>query len=245
MPLVPLSASVGNGAANNATDVKLVKARLKQLGFSWVSDDVAITPEDIEVIRLFQAVKNGHSVVQQPVNDGRIDVGGGAHQWLQAANAPHWLLVREWSSRQGFVKAIDGDEHDYGVNWLADTIVAASARYRDVHLFASPNAALVTVNDISLPFGGPTDDHAGHETGLMCDVKLPRTNGQTGGITYQDPTYDQSATRAMIEAFNRQPHVSKVYFNDPVLIAENLCESMAGHDNHVHFQITPPQRMNP
>ncbi len=79
----------------------------------------------------------------------------------------------------------------------------------------------------------------------MCDVKLPRTDGLAGGITYEDPPYDQAATRAILKAFKAQPLVTKLFFNDPVLIAEGLCEMQDAHDNHVHAQISPPQRMAP
>ena len=80
MPLVPITNSVGDGAANSASDLQLVRSRLRELGFSWVSSDATISPVDVAVIRLFQAIKNGHSIVQQPANDGRIDVGGPTHQ---------------------------------------------------------------------------------------------------------------------------------------------------------------------
>ncbi len=67
--------------------------------------------------------------------------------------------LREWSPKQAFVKAIDGNDHDYGVNWLFDTIVAAAALYRVDHLATSPNACLITVNDASLPHGAPPHLH--------------------------------------------------------------------------------------
>jgi hypothetical protein len=43
--------------------------------------------------------------------------------------------------------------------------------------------------------------------------------------------------------FRAQPLVSRVYFNDAVLIGEGLCAQARGHDDHVHFQINPPARI--
>jgi hypothetical protein len=53
--------------------------------------------------------------------------------------------------------------------------------------------------DISLPHGGDTPHHQGHETGLMCDVFLPRRDGGFGGIDFMmKAKYDQKATRALL-----------------------------------------------
>jgi hypothetical protein len=106
----------------------------------------------------------------------------------------------------------------------------------------------------------------GHETGLDCDFRLPRkssTRGQSiaGEITWckKDQAgkittdsdgnpilhddYDRDAMRAMLQALTAQPLYDKIFFNDPVLIQEGLCSQLGGHDDHVHFQIKPPERL--
>jgi hypothetical protein len=146
----------------------------------------------------------------------------------------------------GFVNievADPADKHDFGTDWLATTISGAGATYRTAHVLTNPLAAVITVNDASLPEGGDTPDHQGHETGLSCDLRLPRTDGTApGNTTFQSATYDRDAARAMIRAFRDQPLFSLAFFNDPVLIGEGLCSTQAGHDDHIHIQIKPPPR---
>ncbi|MFO0210376.1 MAG: muramidase (flagellum-specific), partial [Pseudanabaena sp.] len=84
--------------------------------------------------------------------------------------------------------------------------------------------------------------HAGHETGLMCDVLLPRKDGDFGGITWFRAEYDQRATRALIKSIRKNKLVRSVLFNDPALIDEGICSFASGHDNHIHFEIDPPVR---
>jgi hypothetical protein len=208
-------------------------------------DEAAIT-----AIRLFQAIKNGLHRVEHPQNDGRIDPGGSTHRWLEALNAPRWQVMPRGSREAGFLNyelLDETDQHDYGTSWMAETIVAAGAAYRDAYLAAHPAAALLTINDVSLPHGGNTPDHATHETGLDCDCRLPRTDGTSGGITWnlrgtkqQNPLYDREAARAMLRVIQRQPLWHRTLFNDPVLIAEGLCIAAPGHDDHIHFEVRPP-----
>ncbi len=250
-----LQASVGQGGVNNASDVRTLKARLHELGFDWIPLDAVMDNDTIRAIRLFQAIKNGHHRVNQPANDGRIDIPGDTYRWLQAVNTPRWQLMPVGSRDEGFfnVERLDaGDQHDWGTNWMAETIVGSGATYRNNYLQTHANAALLTINDVSLTEGGDTPDHAGHETGLDCDCRLPRTDGTApGNTTWNDPgtnnvalNYDRDAARAMIQAIRGQGLVSVVRFNDPVLIGEDLCVSDATgeHDDHIHFEIQPPER---
>jgi hypothetical protein len=85
--------------------------------------------------------------------------------------------------------------------------------------------------------------HATHETGLSCDVRLPRKNGQSGGITVGQASYDRKAMRAMILAFRKQTLASRVLLSDQVLVAEGLCMAAQGHLNHAHFEVRPPARI--
>ena len=126
---------------------------------------------------------------------------------------------------------------------MAQTIEAIA---RDYHATSSGSAPF-TINDVSRPKGGYTPDHAGHHTGLMCDVLLPRTDGKSGFITWSSSNFDRNADRALIKSMRKQPLVRAVFFNDPTLTGERfegkpLCTFAKGHDNHIHFEINPPVR---
>src|SRR2546430_9100911 len=45
-----------------------------------------------------------------------------------------------------------------------------------------------------------------HQTGMCCDLRVPRTDGTApGNTTLHDPTYDRDAMRAMLGAFRAEP----------------------------------------
>lgn len=239
-----LSASVGEGGENRAEDVRALKARLTALGFDWVGSGDTIDATTIATIKLFQSIKNSRNTIG---GDGLVDVPGATYGWLQARNAPRWQEMPAGSAEQGFENyelSDTSDDHDFGTSWMADTIIAAGATYRNDYLSSHPNAALLSVNDVTKPRGGDTPDHAGHETGMACDLRLPRTGGGAGGITHTNSRYDQAAARAQLQALRAQPMMGAIFFNDPTLIAEGLCEQLAGHDNHIHFQINAPTRVD-
>lgn len=245
MPTITLSDSVGLNGANKPNDIRAVKTRLVELGFKWLQADSVMGPETIRTIQLFQAIKNGLNVVGDPRNDGRVNPGGDTHLWLQANNAPRWILMPAGSKNEGFINdelADTNDNHDFGASWLGEVIRAIGLDYKNDYLRTHPTASVIRVNDISMPRGGPTPSHASHQAGLCCDLKLPKLNGQAGGITWRELSYDQLTTRAMLEAIKRHPQASRIFFNDPALIAEGLCQAVSGHDNHVHFEIKPPVR---
>lgn len=245
MPKVIISKSVGLNGVNKSNDVIAVKKRLIEIGFDWLTADEKIGPETVDAIRLFQAIKNGFDVVKVAKNDGLVNVDGDTHRWLQAANAPHWQMMPAGSKEEGYINDEVGDtsdNHDFGTNWLADTLRDTGATYKKDFLKKNPDAALFRINDTSKPRGGDTSMHVGHETGLVCDVRLPRKDGGVGGITVTSPTYDRAAMRAIIKAFRKQKPADRVLLNDTVLINEGLCRSAAGHHNHAHIEIRPPVR---
>jgi len=230
-----LLSSVGQDANNVAADVIAVRRRLGSLGFSWVSSEKSdVDAELIACLKLVESILAGRHAVS---GDGRVDPGA---RWLVAeTNAPVWMKMP--LKGEGFVnfERMDlTDQHDYGVHWLAQAITHAGkhySRYRRKH----PRSALLTVNDVSLPRGGNTPDHAGHECGMACDLRLPRLDGQSGGITIDDDAYDRPAARAQLAAL-WDAGASRALFNDRALIAEGLCRRAKGHDNHIHFEIPPP-----
>ena len=242
---IKLTKSVGVGVVNNNKDeVKAVKQRLRDLGYNWVGnpDSITIDTGTVKAIKLFQSIIAGRSTV---AGDGRIDVGGPTHRWLQAEKAPRWVAMPPSDRSIGFVnfeRDQTNDEHDFGTDWLRNTILEIAKDYQASYRSANPNAAPFAINDISLPHGGNTPDHAGHETGLMCDVFLPRKDGKFGGIHWWDESYDRSAARSLLKSMHKHKLVRAVFFNDPQLIQEKLCTWMPGHDHHIHFEINPPVR---
>lgn len=247
-----LRASVGANGENRAADVRALQRRLRELGFDWVPENGAADGETIAAIRLFQAIKNGLQRVDLPQNDGRIDPGRDTHRWLDAPNAPRWQRLPPSAAAAGFHNAereSAGTRHEFGTDWLAETVLAAAASYQAVHRATHPSAAAFTIRHASLPRGGPTPDHRTHQTGLACDARLPRNDGTGLGVTWNlpgtsrtNPLYDRAAMRAMLQALHAQPLFRRALFNDPLLISEGLCQPAAGHDDHLHFEIGPPAR---
>ena len=241
-PIFDIKESVGKGGANKEDDVHAVKKRLIALGFDWITLDRKIDNATIDAIKLFQTIIAGHNSIS---GDGKINVGKSTHLWLQAINAPRWQTMPAGSAAEGFFnfELTDlRDKHDFGTDWAAEAIKSAGAHYRDNHLKTNAGAALLTLNDVSLEKGGNTPDHGGHEAGLACDLQLPRTDGRAGLITHSDALYDRNAARAILNALRAQPLFSKIFFNDPTLISEGLCNRLADHDDHIHFEVKPPAR---
>ncbi len=166
MPENSLSGSVGAEGANHSNDARAVRVRLRELGFSWLNESDSVNAEFTRTIRLFQGVKSGLS--SGSGLDGRIDVGRDTHLWLHAANSPRWQEIRESPGDLGWMKLFQaGDDHNFGTDWLFQTIVAAGVKYHGDHLAAHPHDSLIVVNDVSLTKGQNTPEHAGHETTLI------------------------------------------------------------------------------
>lgn len=240
-PVLNLSASVGQGGSNQQADVLAVKRRLIELGFDWLTENGQMDQATIRAIKLFQSIVAGREKVQ---GDGRIDVPGQTYSWLRAFNAPRWQLMPLGAPSQGFVnyEATDlVDKHDYGTDWLASTIEHAGAAYYRDFLSSHSGKTPITLNDASLPQGGDTPDHTGHETGLGCDLRLPYPNGQSGGDAGQ---LDLDAMRAMLTAIKATPLWKCTLFDNATLIGEGLCEWADEHKDHAHVGINPPERID-
>jgi len=241
---ITIAESVGLNGANNPHDVLKVKTRLVELGFNFITADSQVDPITVRAIKVFQAAKNGVNSLQS--SDGKVDVNGDTLKWLQAQNAPRWTRMPAGSVAEGYVNdniADLADKHDFGTSWMAETLRATGATYKALHLSTHPGAAVLHINDTSLPQGGDTPAHLGHEAGMASDIRLPRKTGSVGGITVLSGDYDRAAMRAMIKAFRAQELARRVFLNDQTLINEGLCQNAEGHDNHAHFEIKPPQRV--
>jgi hypothetical protein len=243
MPEINISGSVGQGGTNAQPDILAVKTRLADLGFP-VKPNSTMNSETIAIIKLFQSIIRGNFRV---TGDGRVDVNGPTHKFLQATNAPKWMEMPVGSDSEGFINydnlQIPKDNHDFGTNWMIETIQSAAQIYLANHRARNPDAALIQTNNLSLPRGGDTQAHATHETGLSCDIRLPRKDSRAG-TTIDDPNYDREAMRAMLKAIRGQTKygIKRIFFNDFNLIAEGLCINLPGHHNHAHIDIIPPSR---
>lgn len=246
--------SVGARGRNLAVDVMALREHLVSLGYTWAAGPSTVGPKLTAAIRLFQSIVHGIDVVGASSRiDGRVDPDGNTLRWLNAANAPRW--VRMTPSAPGLWNHDATqlhDLHDFGTSWLDTFLVGAGAEYQlwrteaDRQRSAQPGAgtkppAPLTVNDASLPEGGNTPAHVGHETGLVADLRLPNRDGSAGGISVFTPTYDRDAMRAQLQALRSQPNFDVAFLNDKVLISEGLCRPLGGHDDHVHVEIEPPR----
>lgn len=243
MSIFSLSGSVGENGGNNSADILVVKSRLADLGFPVPKDSV-INANTIATIKLFQSIIRGEVRI---LGDGRVDKDGPTHKFLQAANAPRWMEMPDGSDAEGFINhdKRQGDNHDFGTSWMIETIQAAAQLYLTNYRSRNPGAAVIQTNNLSLPKGGDTRFHTTHETGLSCDIRVPRKDGGAGTTIDDRATYDREAMRAMLKAIRGQTKygIKRIYFNDFTLITEGLCKELAGHHNHAHIDIIPPPRV--
>ncbi|GEM_PF-5557809 len=238
--ILSLSGSVGDAGKNRSEDVLTVKTKLADLGFP-VNRDSVVNLETISIIRLFQSIIQGAVII---TGDGRVDVDGPTHKFLQAKNAPQWTEMPKGSAAEGFINHDErqDDNHDYGTNWMIETIQAAAQIYLSDYLATHPGAAVIQTNNLSKRGGGVAPPHRTHQTGLSCDIRVPRTDGEAG-TTISSSDYDQDAMRAMLTAIRAQSKykIKRIFFNDLALISEGLCLHIPGHDNHAHIDISPLQ----
>lgn len=237
-----LGASVGSRGANRPSDVKLVRDRLVALGYDFAAG--SSINNLIQAILLFQSAISGATTLR---GDGRVDVGGGTQGFLEAANAPKWMRMPGQGVGFYNVEVLDqpGDSHDYGIDWMSNVIRAAGIHYELAYRKGRSEIAPMAINDVSLPKGGRTPDHAGHQSGNAGDVVLPRKGGKFGATRWTNSNYDQAATEAILRALRAQPWIDKttLYFNDPALISKGLCRRAGGHDDHIHFEVNVPPKL--
>lgn len=202
-----------------------------------LSQDGVNGPATRKALQIFQAL------VQHAGNDGVLD-------GLSDSVTPALLEVLRnfentllWSRiDQDPIAVIDwpspgGDVYDgFGSQGWASVLRAFAAE------FGGPLA----VNDISLPSGGPFVScsgqmlHETHQTGVDVDFPLPSADGSLRRLTWQDPDYDRGKMRRFLQIVNRSKIASRVWFNDPVLIAEGLCTKLQYHEDHAHVRLKAP-----
>ena len=243
---LPLSGSVGRGGDNKPEDVLAVTTRLADLGFP-VTRNSKIGDDTIPIIELFQSIIAGHvRFTDRNQPDGVIDVAQRTQKALESENVPRWMEMPKGSETEGFINIdeLQNDKHDYGTNWMVETISAAAHLYQESYRGSNPGAALIQTNNLSRFLGGNAyPPHKTHQTGLSCDIRVPRKDGKVLGTNIDSSNYDQDAMRAILKAIRNQDKygIQLIYFNDFSLITEGLCRNAPGHRNHAHIDIAPPK----
>ncbi|MEM8603114.1 MAG: peptidoglycan-binding domain-containing protein, partial [Cyanobacteria bacterium P01_H01_bin.121] len=157
-----LSSSVGWNGQNNPNDVRALKQRLSDLGYNGINVSNSIDSATIDAIRLFQSIILGFQQVTGV--DGRVDPGDSSYLWLQASNAPRWeLMPAQGEGFFNYERSDQSDNHDYGTNWMGQTLLSIGRTYQSRYRSQRPGAALFVTNNVSQPYGGDTPIHRGHE----------------------------------------------------------------------------------
>lgn len=178
-----LAAAVGAGQPNQPADVRLVQARLRELGMTWVPDTGAIgtSPEDPtgRSIRLFLAMLDGKSLwakdskdtpaataYQHPLRNPATIVPGSRDEiWLWASNAPRWLASAP-AVRDGWAPASDRLDEPAMSSWFAEYLDLIGRAFRDKLAILRPvlgalkaqgPAALDRMKQVPGPPVGPPD----------------------------------------------------------------------------------------
>ena len=242
----PINAAVGPGLANRPDDVRLLQARLKELGFP-VGVDGQFGRNTERALQVFRAMLTGNEeIAEEP---GRIEPGDLLHHALTMEAPPRWVEMPR--SGPGFINE-DTDHFGHGSEEAKLLLEEAGATYARDHLATNPSAARLALNDVSKKDGGKTRDHETHQTGLDLDFRLPKKDG-TAGSDVRRTDYDREATWAMLKALGNNPRVERMLFTDPVLAERakaepwgfKLQDGGAVHKNHIHVDVKPPEVIKP
>ncbi len=116
----------------------------------------------------------------------------------------------------------------FGTASTINSLKAAAIRYH------AATGKTMQIGDIAVRGGGPISGHKSHRTGKDADLRM--ANSSNGPGTWQSAGYDRNATRKLLQALRSTGNVKLIFFNDPVLIREGLCQKYPNHDNHVHVR---------
>jgi len=105
----------------------------------------------------------------------------------------------------------------------------------DVGLEQSLNmpGAPIGVGDMSFEHGGLMPPHHSHQHGRSIDIRPLRKDRHRSPTNIHLASYDQEATRLLVEALLAHRNVQRILFNDPKIKGVHF---FAGHDNHLHVE---------
>ncbi|NBU76162.1 MAG: hypothetical protein EBS30_13260, partial [Planctomycetes bacterium] len=170
----------GINAVLPGTDTLSVLRRQQRLGYlgyvrpRLLSDGtlayapIALTGQADTDTRAATALFNGIAASTSSVSGTGNDLTPEALELINSSDAPRWGEFA--ASGINWINADGAENHDWGTSWSQGVITQAGN--------ANNSGALIRTNDISLPAGGDTPAHAGHETGLDIDIQLVATNLQ-------------------------------------------------------------------
>jgi murein endopeptidase len=166
--------------------------------------------------------------------------GGGANSPLGATYARNDRVVSDAPGGAGPSEFVDlphngSGYYSYGnpqARWgksvTIRTVQEVAKEWNNLH----PDKP-IGVGNISLQRGGAFPPHKAHKTGLDIDIRPMRKDGEKTSIYWTSPQYDKELTQEVINLFNKQFHVRKIYFNDPRIRG---VVQLKGHDNHIHIE---------
>jgi peptidoglycan hydrolase-like protein with peptidoglycan-binding domain len=241
---LPLTGSVGAGATNRSADVKLIQQRLKDVGFD-LGVDGQFGGKTKHALETYRAMLTGTEVTKE--EPGLVEPGDLVDFALSREAPPRWEKMPR--SGTGFVNE-DLDHFGFGSGEAKATIEEVGAAYARDYLATKPQAALISLNDVSQRDGGHNRDHQSHQNGLDLDLRLPRTDG-TSGSDVRWANYDREAAWAMLTAIASNPRVERVLFSDADLLARarstnqpwasKVFDGGPVHRNHFHVDVKPPK----
>jgi murein endopeptidase len=127
------------------------------------------TEDTKSAIQTFQTVLSGANGVHD-TQTATISPGSNAIKWLNATNAPRWSKLP--ATGTGWASVDNGQNHDWGSQWMQAIINTAGTTISNdalVQGFEAPYK-VIQINDLSVPCGGVTAAHHGHQSGLNLDV---------------------------------------------------------------------------
>lgn len=129
--------------------------------------------------------------------------------------------------------------------WGTDRLVQTVMRVVEEHRLANPGAPRVLIGDLSRPRGGEfgprfgSVGHVSHQNGLDVDVYYPRRDRrETAPRTVRQ--VDRRLAQDLVDRFVRAG-AAKVFVGPRVGLRgrRGVVETLAHHDDHLHFRLSP------
>lgn len=92
----------------------------------------------------------------------------------------------------------------------------------------------ISIGQISRRNGEHFPPHRTHRNGDDVDIRPMRADGKNLPVEWTQQAYSRNLTRDMIKTIRANAPIQSILFNDPVLIAERLCQEYPNHSDHLH-----------